>query len=61
MINLTEHWKYLANMINETPMPEEYQSWKTDILCNDCLHKSQKTFIFMVTNVLNVTVLILIL
>ena len=46
MINLTQHWKYLENLIAETNMPEEYQFWKTDILCNDCLHKSQTKFHF---------------
>lgn len=37
-------WEFLDNEIENTPMPEEYENMKVDILCRDCHVKSYVKF-----------------
>ena len=30
------YWRLLDSEIERTPVPEEYQGWRADIVCNDC-------------------------
>ncbi|XP_011873600.1 PREDICTED: RING finger and CHY zinc finger domain-containing protein 1 [Vollenhovia emeryi] len=36
LLDMTDLWKYLDAEVSLTPMPEEYNDCKTDILCKDC-------------------------
>lgn len=42
--DLRRLWQRLDNEIALTPMPQEYASWRVDILCNDCNRPSQVNF-----------------
>lgn len=44
LLDMTDLWKYLDAEVSLTPMPEEYNDCKTDILCKDCHEESTVKF-----------------
>lgn len=47
LLDMTDLWKYLDAEVSLTPMPEEYNECKTDILCKDCHEvKSASSYIY---------------
>ena len=40
-------WEQIDNMLENTQMPEEYDKWTSEILCNDCGEKSTAKFHFI--------------
>jgi RING finger and CHY zinc finger domain-containing protein 1 len=36
MLDMKELWEFLDEEVENTPMPEEYENMKVDILCRDC-------------------------
>ena len=44
MFDMSEQWKQIDQMIEETIMPEEYQGWDVEILCSDCHEETTTIF-----------------
>ena len=40
-------WNQVTEYLENTQMPEEFESWKTNIICNDCEEKSITEYHFM--------------
>jgi RING finger/CHY zinc finger protein 1 len=45
IIDMSEHEKYIDEQIQTTPMPSDYNT-TTDIICNECTHKSNIKYHF---------------
>lgn len=37
-------WKAFDEVVARTPMPDDYQGWTVQVLCNDCSAKSTLAF-----------------
>jgi len=46
VVDLTSEFQQLDQEIAQTPMPEELQALKMQILCKDCSQKTEATYHF---------------
>ena len=47
IVDMSAHWRQIdAHLATET-LPEQFQHWKTNIVCNDCHAKSQTNYHFV--------------
>ena len=46
MVDMSNYWTMIDNMISSHVMPDEYINWTSDIYCNDCLKKSNTRYHF---------------
>ena len=51
MTDMTHLWEQLDNYLLNSKMPEEYNNMRSNILCNDCLRKSETNYYFFTINV----------
>jgi len=47
LANMSEYFKRIDQLLAQQKMPEEYNNWKSYILCNDCEKKSYAKFHFI--------------
>lgn len=47
MTDMTYVWRQLDDYVSNTEMPEEYSNMYSNILCNDCLEKSEVKYHFV--------------
>ncbi len=46
MIDLTDMWRQIDNLLESHSMPEEFKDWTADIYCNDCQKKTTTKYHF---------------
>eukprot|EP01130_Rhizamoeba_saxonica_P014811 TRINITY_DN650_c0_g1_i2.p1 TRINITY_DN650_c0_g1~~TRINITY_DN650_c0_g1_i2.p1 ORF type:complete len:237 (-),score=32.18 TRINITY_DN650_c0_g1_i2:24-734(-) len=43
---IERQWSFTSRMVAETPVPDEYQNYRVNILCNDCEQSSEVSWHF---------------
>jgi len=46
MIDMSQHWQQVDNMLSTHTMPDEFSNWTSNIYCNDCNEKSTTSYHF---------------
>lgn len=47
IINMDSYWQQIDNMLEMETIPEEYQDWKSIIICNDCGESGEVKYHFV--------------
>lgn len=44
IVNMDNQWDIFDQIVENTPVPDEYKNWMVEVLCNDCLNKTNLPF-----------------
>ena len=53
IVDLTQYWEMVDEHLNNQTMPDEYNNWTSDILCNECETKSTTKYDFVYHKCIN--------